>query len=312
MGLVIRSAAGNPVACRQCVPVLGALLYGATAAYPIRDGVRLRLSATLFFRKPADVCRANGAHAYMWDLENTVVLLELVGGSARCFNRIARPWVCTWEVRFQFMVLLLRKTTKDSAQSAFSAMESLLYGYITENLGEKPQYMSARIRSCESLLAFLKHGQNEAKFKAYAFDLFVKRGETALNRFFHRLIYAVLNFGDHGEAYGGENVSTKRGGKRNTYTVPQELQGDLKAYFKRTDPTYGRQYLSRTLKAYTALGLIHRNGDPCTLADKSHIKRYLTQHKNCDLAELVQGEGKRRGKQRDALWGNAINQVGGE
>ena len=279
VGLVTMSAAGNPVACAQCVPVvLGALLYGATAAYPIRDGVRLWISATLFFRKPAEVLRENGARAYMWDLDNYVALLELLGGSARCFNAAARPWIFTLEGRRQFLDLFLKFSTDSTAHAG---MESLLYGYFTEKLGEKPQYMSARIHSHESLLVFLKHGENEAEFKAHAIEVFEKKGRTRPDKSRHKLMYAVLDFGELGEAYKSEHPNNGAGEKSNVYTMPPELVTDLDKYLAKVypnKPDSKKSAMYHCLQAYTALELVRAAGTPCTLADKPYLFTYLTEH----------------------------------
>lgn len=235
MELVTTSAKGNPIVCLQCVAVVnGVFFLGADGSFPVRDGLRLWLGITGFFRTPSEVRKANGAIMHMWDVKTNVRVATLHGRQAAVLrvsigrHKVARGPVIEEDALPEFWGAFPSQTESFLViKQSVSRLESLIFTLCTEKKYlEKPHFMLERVPSIKCFEEFLGTDGN----RQVLYDLINEEWEenkksrdghlSSLMSTFNNII-TVFNLGDRLRA---ENPANSLGETNYDYHIPPKIE----------------------------------------------------------------------------------------
>ena len=167
------------------MPVVGgALAKRAVAALPKRDKVPLWMSATLRF------CKANFAHARMYDPWTGELLAELFGSSALCHHITDRPQLFIERARAEAMRKLDSMPVASGGghgpADVIARLESVVMPFVVKKYGEQMHFLDWCVRSVGAFEAWLDRDGNREQLRAQL--------ESGSSTNFLRFLARKLNF----------------------------------------------------------------------------------------------------------------------
>jgi hypothetical protein len=282
---------GGPAVKTQCaVLVLGAALFGATAAYPVKNEVGLFLSATLRYRTRSEISRESCNVAYVRDPITCAVLEVVKGGEAAALRVSGRRWLFTPQARAKVNAAFLPFTTsEDMAFKLGGLVDRHLQAFLKEKLLVEEKDIPGRIRSLAALEAFFAyegwHEEREVVSYGRAFGMYLhelyEKIETGNFRWMCNKL--VLRFQLPVKRLRSVHANYGAGERSNESALDSELDQQLREYINGHPDIQNSQKARAIFKAREA-ALFYDLDPTMTMAEISnHLETNKLNHEVRDL-----------------------------